>query len=596
MKIGHKGILVISIPLLCEITFVATLFQLQDGLEAAANRESRSRDIVSTVNSILMHVNQLAANGALIDLLNDPDKKDAEIEGIRKEMERARGLMGYCPEQARNWRLLSSHAKLAVETMFSLRQALLEGPQALKGENKRDLKLSLGRLFQDLQAIKDEEERRHQAGKHDSETVARTRIKSALWWGVAVNLVLTVLLVGVFYREIGRKLASIVLTVRNIGEQKPLGEPLGGTDELAALDAVLHEMHSSLETARRKERALLDNATALICSLDRDLHILEVSNAAEVILGIAAVDLQGLSLERFVDAEQLQPVRRLQRETEPAFIEVELQVNKPDGTVLHFQWSICWSPPDSRFFCVALDVSQKKELEEMKRDFMSMVSHDLRTPLTALTIFLEMLGSGAWGALNQTAMSGLEKSRRSLHHLIELVNGLLDLEKIDSGRLELALQPVSLLSVLAETIEMLEPLCDANEIDMDVQVATDLMVLADQTRLLQVLQNLLSNAIKYSPAQSVIKITAVESEQNEQILISIVDQGPGIPAELQGAVFDRFKQLDTSIRKGIKGTGIGLAVCKSLIELHGGSIGVTSEQGRGSTFWFTLSRFRAGGN
>ncbi len=588
MKISHKGILLISIPLACEILFVAILFQLQDGLEAAANRESRSREIISTANSILVHVNQLAANGALFGLLSDQLNQVNELGDIKSEMTKARDLMSYCPEQAKNWQLMQSHAQLARETLLSLKDAILEGERALSGESRRDLRLSLGRLFQDLQNVKDEEERRHQATRYDTEAMARRRVKLALWSGVAGNALLTGIFLSVFYRDIGRKLSVILGTVRQIGEQKKLNDPLTGTDELAELDGVLHEMHALLELARRKDYALLDNATALICSLDSQLRFLEVSKASESILGMTGASLKGVSLRELVDPDEIEPLLSLQNDSqvESSSTEVELKLCGQGGKPLYFHWSIHWSPLDSRYFCVAMDISQKKELDRIKNDFMNMISHDLRTPLTSLTMFLEMLSLGSFGTVNDAIKSGLAKSRRSLNRLIELINDLLDLEKIESGNLSLSLSPVLLLSVLSESIEMLEPLFDAHNIDLELKLDSDISVMVDQTRLLQVLQNLLSNAIKYSPQDSTIQVEAHAT--GSQAMIRIVDHGAGIPTELQASVFDRFRQLDTTAKKGIKGTGLGLSVCKALVELHKGEIGVISEPGHGATFWFTV--------
>jgi len=240
-----------------------------------------------------------------------------------------------------------------------------------------------------------------------------------------------------------------------------------------------------------------------------------------------------------------------------------------------------------RFLVNMLDVSERHEVERLKREFVSTVSHELRTPLTAIRGSLGLLALGALGDLTEKAHKVVKIAERNSIRLINLINDLLDIEKLEAGKLELAVDETALAPIVERSVESVRAVAEQYGIRIEVQ-NLDATVFADGDRLVQVLVNLLSNGIKYSPREDVILLT-VEDEP-EQVRVRVTDHGRGIPPDLKEKIFERFQQVEVADAKQKGGTGLGLAICKAIVEQHKGEIGVESEEGKGSTFWFSIPK------
>lgn len=232
------------------------------------------------------------------------------------------------------------------------------------------------------------------------------------------------------------------------------------------------------------------------------------------------------------------------------------------------------------------DITERKHLERLKDEFVSTVSHELRTPLTSITGSLGLINGGALGAVPDAIKDMLAIAEGNSRRLRQLIDDLLDMDKLIAGKMSFDLQPIKLDELLTE--------CDASHQGFAQQLGVrlrhtdcpDLQVLADAQRLQQVLSNLLSNALKFSPVQGEVRLYSELEGQSVRILVS--DQGPGIPADFTARIFEKFSQADASDRRQKGGTGLGLAISKELIERMGGTIGFISEPQRGSTFWIEL--------
>lgn len=236
----------------------------------------------------------------------------------------------------------------------------------------------------------------------------------------------------------------------------------------------------------------------------------------------------------------------------------------------------------------AMEAARKREQElmEMKKQIVAMVSHDLRAPLTSIQATLGMLNRGLYGDLNDQGRRRVDSSESSARRLISMINDLLDLEKLEAGRMEIELKDVPLTVVVARSIESVQELAANKRIKLDYD-QQELEIRGDGDRLIQVIVNLLSNAIKFSPEKAVVKITS--AVRNGVVEVRVIDQGPGVPEEYRERIFERYRQIEgSSEHKTSGGTGLGLAICKLIVEQHGGSIGVDSGSGQGSTFWIQL--------
>lgn len=220
-----------------------------------------------------------------------------------------------------------------------------------------------------------------------------------------------------------------------------------------------------------------------------------------------------------------------------------------------------------------------------KQEFVDMISHDLRTPLSAVQAALSVLGTGKWGQLSDKAQQKVGIAEDNIRRSIGLINNLLDLERMESGKLEILVREHPLMPLLEICAESVSQLAERRNITIKLP-ATEAVVQADDGRVSQVVLNLLGNAIKFSPDGSEVEISVVD--KSPWVEVRITDHGQGIPADHLKLIFERFHQAPGDEAAKKQGTGLGLAICRLIIEAHGGSIGVESEVGKGSTFWFTV--------
>jgi len=227
----------------------------------------------------------------------------------------------------------------------------------------------------------------------------------------------------------------------------------------------------------------------------------------------------------------------------------------------------------------------------LKDQFLANVSHELRTPLNSVIGFSDLLLTDEAGGASLTAMQrdSLETIARNGRHLLQLINELLDISKIAAGRMDLRREPLVLEGLFREAADTVRAQLDARRHRLVIDALPEpYTVLADHIRVRQVLLNLLSNAIKFTPDGGQITLAAGAADGGRTVRVAVSDTGIGIDAGDQGKLFREFVQVDASASRRYEGTGLGLALCKRLVELHGGLIGVESALGRGSTFWFTL--------
>lgn len=234
------------------------------------------------------------------------------------------------------------------------------------------------------------------------------------------------------------------------------------------------------------------------------------------------------------------------------------------------------------------DITQRKRLEN---EFISLVSHELRTPLSSLMGSLDVLGTGQLGQLNDQGQKVLNIAVTSTERLTRLVNDILDLERMKAGKITLHPERCDLAQVMTQATEAMQAMADRAQIQLITQPLS-VEIWADPDRLIQALTNLLNNAIKFSDGGKSVELRAIlesrDSTPTQTVLITIRDQGRGIPADKLDLIFDRFQQVDSSDSRRKGGTGLGLAICRSIVEQLNGKIWVESQLGQGSTFYVRL--------
>jgi two-component system sensor histidine kinase VicK len=219
-----------------------------------------------------------------------------------------------------------------------------------------------------------------------------------------------------------------------------------------------------------------------------------------------------------------------------------------------------------------------------------MVSHDLRTPLASLYGTLELLIAGVYDSKDEIGKNRLQKALGSLNRLLNLINDLLDLDKLEAGKMTMELKLANVADLTKKSIDSVAGYAESHDVKITADLP-DINLTADEDRFIQVMVNLLSNAIKFSPPDSNVQINAnlcSDESANKYCEIKISDQGRGIPSEQIPFLFERFRQTDKGDGKRGVGTGLGLAICKAIVEGHEGTIGATSELGKGTTICIRL--------
>ena len=229
---------------------------------------------------------------------------------------------------------------------------------------------------------------------------------------------------------------------------------------------------------------------------------------------------------------------------------------------------------------------------QLKSQFLAHMSHELRTPLNAVIGFSEILEDQTFGPLNEKQSRYMANILTSSRHLLELINDILDLAKVESGKMELTLEQFLLDDCLSQVTDVVMPLAQSKQMELQKQIDPEIgLITADEGRFRQILYNLLSNAIKFTPENGEVSICARRLE-DRSLEVAVQDSGIGIKKEHQELIFSEFRQVEETYSRRYEGTGLGLALTRRLVELHGGSIRVDSEEGKGSLFTFHIPQGR----
>ena len=351
----------------------------------------------------------------------------------------------------------------------------------------------------------------------------------------------------------------------------------------------------------------LEAAPDAIIEVNRQGTIVLANPEAERMFQRSQAELIGLRVEALIP-ERYQPGHSAHRgryathpTRRPMGRGVELYALRKDGTELAVDINLSpLADAEGHVLCVVRDISERRAAEgeiamrtreveranRMKSEFLASMSHELRTPLNTILGFSELLSEESSGALNDKQKRFVTHIQRDAEHLLELINDILDLSKIEAGRLELHLEPFPMAVAAAEVLTSVRPLAISKNLVLDSDLDTTLILQADRLRFKEILYNLFSNAIKFTPAGGRVWIQSAVSEGS--VCLMVGDTGIGIKAEDQGAIFESFRQVSVTTKGVREGTGLGLAITRRLVEHHGGKIWVESTPGQGSRFFLTL--------
>jgi PAS domain S-box-containing protein len=375
------------------------------------------------------------------------------------------------------------------------------------------------------------------------------------------------------------------------------------------LEARVAERTSELMAANQFLDSLLENIPNMIFVKDaQELRFVRMNAAGEALLGFSRDELIGKNDFDFFPGEQAEQFISTDRATlrERHLVDIpeeSIQTKAKGPRVLHTKKIpvLDLGGQPSYLLGISEDITEAKMVQEAlaqaqgeaeranraKSQFLANMSHELRTPLNAILGFSALLRDDATGRLDEaTRLRFLNQIHSSGQHLLELINDVLDLSKVEAGQMDLLLQPVELGQLIDEVRATVEPLARTKSIALNIVLAPELRLVADPAKVRQMLLNLVSNAIKFTPSGGRIDIRRRRIES--AVEISVTDTGIGIAEEDLGRLFTEFQQLDAGRGQRQEGTGLGLALTKRMAELHGGQVTVESEPGKGSTFTLRL--------
>lgn len=470
-----------AVPLIFELIFVVSLAMLLSDAENAARREAHARTVVSTATDLAQTVMNAGSSMVSYKMLRAESflqRYDKCIADAPKLVAELKELTKDDNSQRMHVVKLEICSKHTVGLLAEYRKYLTVGREnSLLGEisaleYRKRLQDSFDPFMKEINALQGEA-RAAQEGHEKRELEMKGAWRDLLGVGVSVNIVVAILLAIFFSKNITRRLSIVMDNSHRLGKRAQLNNPVGGSDEIAQLDNVFHEM-------------------------------------AQVL----------------------------------------------------------------------------KNTEEERQQFFSMISHDLRSPLMNLKGTLTLFEEGTYGDISAGGKTRLTGAQKNLDRLIEMINQVLLVEKLEAGMMVLHPQTANLTEIIDEAKDTLQAIIEHKNLKLAVDCSSTITLHIDKERIFQVMANLLSNAVKFSPSGGAITISAAEDAGFVTVRIS--DQGPGVPGENIEKIFDRFRMSEQKRDEKLGGSGLGLSICKKIVELHQGQIGVESKVGEGSTFWFRL--------
>lgn len=590
--LSRKTFILVAVPLVFELLFALVLVILLHQFQEQLEGERHARDVTSHLNQILRLLMAEGTHAVTTKIVSNPLEQTAkrrELDNrLKAETAETRLIVAGHPSEEAAFQEIYDTLTNCLKILSDNKQATSDGDRfamlrAWSALNKLTLKLQnrMDELIVQMNTLQEETQAQ--------QTLTRQLFSYALIVGLALNILIAIGLAWYFHRGTIKRLNTLMDNTQRLARGQELSPRIEGIDEIASLDNTFRQMAGLLEEATRKQRAAFENAVDVICSIDKDGRFAAVNPASITVWGLPPEDLLGTRISQMVFKDDVNDTldKIKQIVTDQSSGSFENRVIKNDKTLVDMNWTAQWSKEEKTLYCVAHDITERKQIDRLKADFVAMVSHDLRTPLNSVQGFLELLGAEAYGNLSEDGYDSLEITEASVKRLIALINDLLDLEKMESGMLELRVAKTDLKTILTSSVGSV--ISFAKQADVEVKIASDsnLVLEADSDRLVQVVVNLLSNAIKFSPKGSQVSID-IEKMPNS-VRVNVRDRGRGVPEKMRESIFERFKQVELNDERKKGGSGLGLAICKAIVERHGGKIGVEPGPDQvGSVFWFTL--------
>jgi PAS domain S-box-containing protein len=592
--LARQGIVLVGAFLIGELGFIGSLGWLLTQAEAEGARFEKAREVTAKADRLMLVVydtgDSVGRYTRSLQLANCDGKADAvssdEVPGIIAYLRQA------LKNKADALALLDKIEKnitpcLPVIHDIKLHSSELAEPGARQAWDEKRLSIQpmVNQLILDIPSLV-AVARQLENDIPEEEHLTRKLTEKVLYIGLFLNILAVLLVAYLFTSRIIKKLDVLTENTMRLKDGRTLRPRLKGEDEIAALDAAFHETAGALrremkvlKASEEQVRSLIENLPVGIILLD-ERGAIEYSNATiEAEFKYANHQLTGKRLNKLFPAGQnegreMTALRRDGTEFPVEFVKADLELAGEEKTLAIIQ-----------------DATEKFEIKKARQSFVMMVRSQLKNPLSKIATFLTRLGGGVLGAVSPKGSDTTRVMQQNIERLITLLNDLFDLEKLESGKIDIEAAPIALNSILERSENAVAMFAQKHKVLLQVP-RYELQIYADGNRIVQVLVNFISNAIKFSPEGAPVTVAVRQSPT--QVEISVIDRGRGIPESHVASVFEAYKQVEAADATKKGGTGLGLAICKAIVEAHGGEIGVNSEFGKGSVFWIRLPRSAPG--
>lgn len=413
-------------------------------------------------------------------------------------------------------------------------------------------------------------------------------------------IVITIILAIIISQGLSKPIAEMRTQTLAIAQGDYSGKiRIYGNDELGQLaDTINHlstkvkEAQETTEAERQRLDSVLKHMSDGVIATDRRGKIMIINNRAVDLLGITREEAVGKSIMKVLELNKGFTFRQLLETNEDLILHVGEGDNKSDS-ILQGEFSVIQRDTGfiSGVVCVLTDITEQEKVEQERRNFVSNVSHELRTPLTSVKSYTESLQDGAWKD-EKIAPQFLQVIATETERMIRMITDLLNLSRMDQGKMQLEREYVSMNDLFTHILDRFDMMLQSEAYrDKHYKIQRDftqrtLWVDIDQDKITQVIDNIMNNALKYSPDGGTITCRLMETHNS--VVLSVTDEGMGIPRKDLQHIFERFYRVDKARARSMGGTGLGLAISKEVLMLHGGRIWATSVENKGSTFFISL--------
>ncbi|MBX9685786.1 MAG: PAS domain S-box protein, partial [Candidatus Obscuribacterales bacterium] len=589
-----RGLNLVGVPFILELLLIIGLGLLLQESDRAQLKESVYRKIAASNAKLLLLTTEApyflisSIRFASDDIFKIYQAKHDQIKADQKELI---ALLQKTPDMADGAAEVQEnidHIMTVLEGIAEARKARLPQMLGKLAEVIESYEQEKGSAIENLaKMLRAGEIRTREIQKQRA--LVRKKQSELLLLGIAANLIAGVYLAFFFRNGISARLGTIRKNTVLLSKGEELEKPISGEDEIAQLDQAFHAMDRELKSAAEREKKLFNDASDVICVLDYRNQFQKINKAAERLLGYSHEQLLSMTLSDIVMPEDMNAMldQIAHGKLSGEAFAFENRLRTAAGLFIEVSWSNFWSRSDNLLYCVVHDVSERKRTERSKKKFLAMISQDLKKPLAAMSASVATLLDSRSESVSLQAQEKLQVAAKNLRRLLGLVNELLQVAEMDSSSIDISKERCDTRELLIQSVQEVESLAEKSGVKLEVLSEHEEWSV-DPNRIVQVLVNLLSNAIKFSPAGQTVTLSS--SRKGDMVEIRVQDRGRGVPESHKEKIFEKFQQVEAADGKRKAGTGLGLPICKQIIEDHGGSIGVESREGMGSCFWFMLPR------